>query len=188
MDGAAAAARTHGDTRGFGVDHSTRRLLHLGFRAGTAIWGHLGVEWDLTGASPADRAALSGWIAFHKEVRQLLHTGDVVHADLPDPALLLEGVVAPDRSDALYRLAALDHMVTWPTGRITLPGLDPERCYEVTAQAPGAGPAYFFAPGWGRTGVRLPGRVLAEVGVQAPLLDPDQLVLLRARALPDGDR
>ena len=173
---------------GSGVDHSTRRLLHLGFRAGTAIWGHLGVEWDLTGASPADRAALSSWIAFHKEVRQLLHTGDVVHADLPDPALLLEGVVAPDRSDALYRLAALDHMVTWPTGRITLPGLDPERCYEVTAQAPGAGPAYFFAPGWGRTGVRLPGRVLAEVGVQAPLLDPDQLVLLRARALPDGDR
>ena len=30
--------------------------------------------------------------------------------------------------------------------------------------------------------------MLAEVGVQAPLLDPDQLVLLRARALPDGDR
>jgi alpha-galactosidase len=173
---------------GSGVDHSTRRLLHLGFRAGTAMWGHLGVEWDLTSASAADRATLSSWIAFHKEVRELLHTGDVVHADLPDPALLLEGVVAPDRSDALYRLAALDHVVTWPTGRITLPGLDPDRRYEVTAQAPGAGPAYFFSPGWGRTGVTLPGRVLAEVGIQAPLLDPDQLVLLRARAMPDGDR
>jgi len=169
---------------GSGVDHSTRRLLHLGFRAGTAMWGHLGVEWDLTTASPADRDALAAWIAFHKEVRDLLHSGDVVHADLSNPALLLEGVVAVDRSDALYRLAALDLTLTWPPGRVRLPGLDPELDYHVSAQAPGADAASSFPPGWGGSGVTLPGRVLDEVGIQAPLLDPDQLVLLRARAVP----
>lgn len=169
---------------GSGVDHSTRRLLHLGFRAGTAMWGHLGVEWDLTTASPADRDALAAWIAFHKEVRDLLHSGDVVHADLSNPALLLEGVVAVDRSDALYRLAALDLTLTWPPGRVRLPGLDPELDYHVSAQAPGADAASSFPPGWGGSGVTLPGRVLDEVGIQAPLLDPDHLVLLRARAVP----
>ena len=168
---------------GSNVDHSTRRLLHLGFRAGTAIWGHFGVEWDLTSISAADRAALRGWIDFHIRMRELLHSGDVVHADLANPALLLEGVVSTDRTDALYRLAALEHTLVWPAGRVCLPGLDPDLDYEVTAQPPGGAAAAICPPGWGRSGVVLPGRTLELVGLQAPLLDPDQLVLLRARAV-----
>ncbi|MCU0283953.1 MAG: alpha-galactosidase [Candidatus Nanopelagicales bacterium] len=167
---------------GSGADHTTERVHDLSFRAGTALWGHMGVEWDLTRASEAELSQLAAWIAFHKEVRGLLHTGEVVHADLANPALLLEGVVAQDRSDALYRLAALDHTLTWPPGRVTLPGLDPDRRYHVTAQPPG--PVLgggTWAPGWGAAGVTLTGRVLAEVGIQSPLLQVDRLVLLRAR-------
>ncbi len=171
---------------GSGSDHSTHRAHGLTFRAGTAIWGHMGVEWDLATASPEDRAALAEWIAFHKEVRGLLHTGEAVHADVANPVLVLEGVVAQDRADALYRLAAIEHTLTWPPGRVTLPGLDPDRRYRVTAQAPGAAAAqHANAPGWGTSGVVLAGRVLAEVGLQAPLLDPDHLVLLRAQEVHD---
>ncbi|NTW42630.1 MAG: alpha-galactosidase, partial [Cellulomonadaceae bacterium] len=169
---------------GSGADHTTRRVHDLSFRAGTAMWGHFGVEWDLTKASDDDAAALARWVAFHKEVRTLIHTGDVVHADPTNPALLLEGVVASDRSDALYRLAAIDHTVTWPPGRVTLPGLDPDRTYRVTAQAPGdAAVRGAFAPAWGADGVVLGGRVLTEVGIMSPLLDVDHLVLLRAQAV-----
>jgi alpha-galactosidase len=173
-------------------DHTTHRSHDLSFRAGTALWGHMGVEWDLTAVSEQERAALAQWIALHKELRGLLHSGDVVHADLANPALLLEGVVARNRSEALYRLAALDHTLTWPPGRVPLPGLDPDRTYRVTAQAPADAPARGIhregdpastvgIPGWGPAGVTLTGRVLAEVGIQAPLLDVDTLVLLRAR-------
>jgi alpha-galactosidase len=169
---------------GSGADHTTQRVHGLGFRAGTAIWGHLGVEWDLTRASAAERAELAGWIAFHRRVRGLLHSGDVVHADLGNPALLLEGVVAQDRGEALYRLAALEHTLTWPPGRVTLPGLDPDRRYLVTAQPPGDTAATGqHAPRWGEQGVTLTGRFLAEVGIQAPLLSVDHLVLLGARAV-----
>jgi alpha-galactosidase len=180
---------------GSGVDHSTRRAHDLAFRAGTAIWGHMGVEWDLTTASDEQRAALAGWIALHKALRGLLHSGRVVHADLANPALVLEGVVAQDGSDALYRLAAVEHTLTWPPGRVPLPGLDPQRTYRVSAQPPGDVPARGVrrpgeatgprgVPGWGPDGVVLTGRMLAEVGLQAPLLDVDQLVLIRATALP----
>jgi alpha-galactosidase len=182
---------------GSGADHTTGRVHDLAFRAGTAMWGHMGVEWDLTTATEADFAALAEWIAFHKDVRGLLHSGEVVHADLGNPALLLEGVVAQDRSDALYRVAALEHTLTWPPGRVPLPGLDPDRTYRVSAQAPGdaaalgtrglgGGTSPMGASAWGPTGVTLTGRVLAEVGIQAPLLDVDQLVLLRATQVP-GD-
>lgn len=164
---------------GSGADHTTKRSHGLAFRAGTAIWGHMGVEWDLTRASAQDLAQLGTWIAFHKEVRDLLHTGTVVHADLTNPALVLEGVVAADGGDALYRLAAVDHTLTWPAGRVTLPGLDPDRAYHVSAQGPGGVPGP-VAPAWVADGVTLTGRVLAEVGIQAPLLDTDHLVLLRA--------
>jgi alpha-galactosidase len=165
---------------GSGADHTTKRAHALSFRAGTAMWGHMGVEWDLTIASAEDFAALAAWIAFHKEVRGLLHSGDVVHADLANPVLVLEGVVAQDRSDALYRLASIDQTLVWPAGRVTLPGLDPDRLYHVTAQAPGDRAVATFPPGWAPDGVRLTGRILGEVGIMAPLLDTDQLVLLRA--------
>jgi alpha-galactosidase len=177
---------------GSSPDHTTHRVHDLSFRAGTALWGHMGVEWDLTTVPAEERAALAEWIALHKELRRLLHSGDVVHADLGNPALLLEGVVARDRTDALYRLAALEHTLTWPPGRIQLPGLDPDRTYRVSAQAPGDVPARGSSrerapagapdvPGWGPGGVTLTGRVLAEIGIQAPLLGVDSLVLLRAR-------
>ena len=121
---------------GSSPDHTTGRTHDLDFRAGTAIWGHLGVEWDLTTVSDAELAALTEWIAFYKAERALLHSGDVVHADLENPALLLEGVVATDGREALYRLASLDHTLTWPPGRVPLPGLDPDRSYAVSR--PGA--------------------------------------------------
>ena len=169
---------------GSGRDHSTKRSHGLEFRAGTAIWGHMGVEWDLTCASDDDFDALQEWVGLHKAMRDLLHAGTVVHADLTDPNMLLEGVVAPDGSDALYRLAVVDHVLTWPPERVTLPGLSPDRAYRVSAQAPGnaavLGP---FPPAWAGEGVELPGRVLGEVGLQPPLLDVDHLVLIRATAV-----
>lgn len=169
---------------GSGRDHSTKRTHGIEFRAGTALWGHMGVEWDLTSASGEDFAELRSWIDLHKALRPLLHTGDVVHADLTDPNMVLEGVVAADRSDAVYRLAVIDHLLTWPPERITLPGLDTDRTYRLTAVHPGDSAARGpFAPEWARAGVALPGRVLGEVGVQPPLLDVDHLVLIRATAV-----
>jgi alpha-galactosidase len=181
---------------GSGADHTTGRVHALSFRAGTALWGHMGVEWDLTTAPEPDLAALAAWITLYKEVRGLLHSGEVVHADLGNPALLLEGVVARDRSEALYRLAATEVTLTWPPGRVPLPGLDPDRTYWVRAQAPGDEGAHLdggvgvpasWQPAWASVGVTLTGRVLAEVGIQAPLLNVDRLVLLRATEVPPGE-
>ena len=96
----------------------------------------------------------------------------------------LEGVIDTDGDTALYRLSALDHTLTWPPGRVTLPGLDPDRRYQVQVLASGdrVGSGT-VVPGWVRDGVTLTGRVLGEVGLQAPLLDADHLVVLLASAV-----
>ncbi|NEE00737.1 alpha-galactosidase [Phytoactinopolyspora halotolerans] len=162
--------------------HTTGRIHPLAFRAGTALFGHFGIEWDLTAASPDERAELAEWVALYKDVRDLMHSGDVVRADHHDPATLVHGVVAADRSRAIYAIVQLATSVQSPTGPVRLPGLDPDARYRLAPLAPGdipEGPARSPLPWW-EHGVTLPGRVLADLGVQAPTLHPERLVLVEA--------
>jgi alpha-galactosidase len=170
---------------GSGAAHSTGRRHPLEFRAGTALFGHLGIEWDLREADDEQRAQLAAWIALYTELRVLLHTGTSVHADVVDPAYAVHGVVAPDGSDALFSVVATATSSQIPTGRLPFPGLDPDGLYHVRPQAPGhvvdgIASGCLHLPWWTPVGVRLPGRVLGDVGLQAPVLMSERLVLVRA--------
>ena len=168
---------------GAGRAHTTLRHLDLGFRAGTALWGHMGVEWDLTAADKPTRERLAAVIALHKELRGLLHSGLTVHADLPDDdALRIEGVVAADGSQAVYEIACLGQLPAWPTAPRPLPGLAPRRRYRVELAAP-AYPDLGLLAGWMADGVTLPGSYLSATGLALPVLHPDHLVLVRATAV-----
>ena len=122
----------------------------------------------------------------YRERRAALHSGTVVRADLGDPALLLHGVVAPDRSAAFFAyvaLAAPDHALPAP---VRFVGLDPERRYRVRPWTLVEPPAVLqhAAPPWVGDGeVTLPGRVLAEIGLPMPLLLPQQALLLDVLAV-----
>jgi alpha-galactosidase len=164
------------------VSHTTGRTHTLDFRAGSALFGHFGIEWDLTAASAEERSRLAEWVALYKDLRGLLHSGTVVRADHPDPALWVHGVVAPDRSRAVYALVATATGVWTPPGRVRLPGLDPDATYHAAPLAPGdriEGPGRSELPWWD-TGARLSGRALERVGIQAPNLFPERLVLIEA--------
>lgn len=163
--------------------HTTGRVQDLDFRAGTALFGHFGIEWNLVAATPEERARLAEWVRAYKQLRPLLHTGRVVRADQHDPALWVHGVVAADGSRAVYALAQIATSVPAPTGVVRLPGLDPTARYRLAPLPPGeriAGPADPDLPWWS-AGLELPGAVLSTVGVQAPTLHPQQLVLVEAR-------
>ncbi len=174
---------------GAGTSHTTHRQHPIDFRAGTALFGHFGIEWDLTKASEPDLARLRSWVALYKELRPLLHTGVSVHGDHPDPAIEVHGVVAEDGSDAVFAVVALATSRLYPPGPVRLPGLRADRTYHVRPLAPGDVPdgnAHnwgVFLPWWKAEGVTLPGRVLEAAGVQAPVLHPERLVLVRATAV-----
>jgi alpha-galactosidase len=164
------------------VSHSTGRTHALDFQAGTALFGHFGIEWDISTASPGQLTRLATWVRRYKDLRPLLHTGTVVRGDHPDPAVWVHGVVAEDRSRAVYALVQVATSVHAPAGLVRLPGLDPDATYTVRPLPPGDDPGRRSAgPPWWQTGTELPGRVLAAVGVQAPTQNPEHLVLLEAR-------
>ena len=165
------------------ASHTTHRSHPLDYRAEKAIWGHLGIEVNLLEADDAERARIARWVAFHLAHRELLHHGVVVHADLPEPAARLEGVVAQDRSEALYALSLVERPRTWPLGRLGLPGLDDGTTYDVQVVTPGGEELHGPQSPWISDGIRLPGRVLRTVGLEAPSLDVDRSVLLRVVAV-----
>ncbi len=168
---------------GSATDHTTDRHHSLAFRAATALWGHLGIENDLTTMSDADLSELAEWVQLHKQHRHLLHSGDVVHADRPDPAVSVDGVVAADGSAALYRISLLEHPLTWPIDRITFPGLRDDTTYRLALEHPAtSAPDKERMPRWATDGVRLPGSVLTTVGVSAPALRVAESVLVSVHA------
>ncbi|MFT3860231.1 alpha-galactosidase [Micropruina sp.] len=166
-----------------GTSHTTGRSHDLNFRAATAIFGHLGIEWDLRQASSAELGELAEWVAYHKASRALLHTGDLHRLDWPDETLTAFGVVAPDRSRAVYSFAT----VGWPTvvmpTRWRLPGLAAERRYRVQPVRVGSVPFGFTPPPWWGTGVELTGAALARVGLAPAAVGPDHALLIEATAV-----
>ena len=160
--------------------HTTGRTHDLSFRVATALFGHFGIEWDINAATDADRAGLADAIAFYKRVRPLLHGGEVVRADVPDRALALHGVVAADRSEALFCFAALATSPAMVPGAMRLPGLDPDRTYRVVAVPLAGGPSFAHVepPGWLEGGATLTGRALGAAGLQMPVLAPEQALVL----------
>ncbi len=167
------------------VNHTTGRDLALSFRAATAVFGHFGIEWDLTQATDADLHDLTDWVRFHLRHRALLHTGDVVRADEVDPAFQLYGSVAVDKAEALFFLAFLNRSNESPHGRFTLPGLDPDTLYRVMPVVVGTPDPGRAEPTWygDGTGTVLSGRALAAAGLQLPRSLPERVIVLHVAAV-----
>jgi len=166
------------------TSHTTGRTHTLGFRASTAFFGHFGVEWDLTRASDVERAELAEWIALHKRERELLHCGRMVVADSADPSMTVHGVVAIDAATAVFAVTSLATSTGSVPPPIRLPGLDPDRTYQV--ETIGQPPLYSAPPaGWvGADPIEVGGRILLLVGLAVPALRPETTLLLKVTAIP----
>ncbi|MEY4397200.1 MAG: hypothetical protein RLZZ40_956 [Actinomycetota bacterium] len=159
--------------------HTTGRTHDLSFRAIAALFGHAGLEWDLTGTTVEERAALTNWADYYKANRDLLHTGRVVRVDHVEEESLVHGVVAQDGSRALFAYVALSTTPDSTPASICLTGLDDSAVYHVAVAQP-AGDAKVVqrvAPTW-TDGVTLSGVVLRTVGLRPPILAPEQAFLL----------
>ncbi|MDP9395888.1 MAG: alpha-galactosidase [Actinomycetota bacterium] len=162
--------------------HTTRRTHSLAFRAATALFGHFGIEWDLRSASSAELEELTAWISLYKQEREMIHTGTVVRCDYPDEAYWAHGIVSADRTRALFSLVALDTSAAAQPGRIRLPGLDPDAVYRVEPVEMSAAALVQTRsghPSWWTDPPVATGRLLETVGLQGPMLYPEQALLFR---------
>jgi alpha-galactosidase len=167
---------THiGPTQG----HQTGKTTEISFRAINALFGHAGIEWDVTQATKSDLDILKSWATLYKSKRGLLHSGRAVRVDYPDPGAFLYGVVAQDRSEALF--AFMQHLMPQSnfSPRMRFPGLVSESIYSVKVLTEVGQPRTLQV---GEThwdsGVKLTGSALAEIGIQPPTLAPENGLLI----------
>ncbi|MHA3704141.1 alpha-galactosidase [Jatrophihabitans sp. YIM 134969] len=158
------------------TSHQTHRTLPLDFRAGTALFGHFGIEWDITAATEDELAQLGRWIELYKAQRALLHTGTVVRLDSADDDVWVHGVVAADRGTGVVAHVQLDELTHEPPA-FRIPGLDPARRYRVTRVDPAPWPA------WSPPEVDLSGAALTEVGLPGLPPAPLSVVVVRLDAV-----
>lgn len=168
-----------------GSSHTTGRYHTLHFRAATAIWGHLGVEWDLAQASDEELEELGAWIEFHKKYRPLIHSGELVRMDQFDPAVLIQGVVSQDQNEALFSLTSIASADVDPVGKFRVRGLDPAKRYRVQDVTPDKGRGNYFAAPWWPTDkpVELTGAMIERAGFYLPSQWPESARLLHFEAI-----
>ena len=162
-----------------GASHTTGRNHDISHRAATAVFGHLGVEWDLAKATEDELSQLGAWIAWYKANRAVLNGGELVRVDLAQPGAFLHGVVTPAKG--IFALTLLEMPATWNIGMVPLPGLDPDATYRVTDLDLSATGRPANAPD--DVPVELTGRQLARFGLRARDLLPERTRILVAERL-----
>lgn len=161
--------------------HITGRVFSMEFRAGTAIFGHMGMELNLLEESEDDRATLASAIALHKQHRDLIHGGDFYRVDAA-PYLDVVGCVATDGSEALFSCAQLEPAPETSPARIRLAGLTPNSRYRLRLVWPDrnvsiTSPSIVEAADLLGEGRAFHGAELMEYGLQLPLVFPDTCLI-----------
>ena len=164
--------------------HQTGRTLELSMRAITALFGHAGIEWNITQATAEERANLATWAKYYKDNRALLHSGKSVRIDYPDEHGYLYGVVSADTKKSIFAYVQLTPTVTIHPASLKFAGLDAAANYSVKAVYPAGKPRFMLItpPQW-MDGITMSGSALATIGVSAPILAPANAVLIEITQL-----
>ena len=166
------------------VVHSTGRATDLDLSAAIALFGHFGIERDISGDSETDLARIRAWVGLAKTLRPLVATGRVVNVDGVEPGIDVRGMVSADRAGAVFTITQAATSVAYPAGRVRFPGLDPEREYRLRVVTPGGAheDAGQSPLRWIQDGVILTGRQLATTGIRPPVQHPGRATLVEFTA------
>lgn len=167
--------------------HVTGRRLSMEMRAATALMGHMGLELNLMTERAADLDVLKNAINLHKKHRFLLHNGDLFRIDTA-PQLLASGVVARDKSEAIYSVAYVTSDAEVLPGRLRFDGLDPDREYRLQLMWPTnwqavKGPSAIETLGLTGEGATFSGAALMHHGLQLPHAFPETCLLFYVAAI-----
>ena len=162
--------------------HTTGRVHNLSFRAITALFGHAGIEWDITKADPQERILLREWIDYYKMNRDLLHSGNVVRVQQSDDAIWVHGVVAIDKSKAIFSVAHLAAVGASKPPLLQFAGLNPAAKYEIRIVQP-AGLAETIqnqTPTWA-SGKVVSGELILNHGLRGEKIQPENAYLIEMK-------
>lgn len=160
--------------------HTTGRKHALSFRAATAMFGWLGVEWNLLTLNDHEKQKLTHVISVYKQFRSLLHTGNYIRHDHFDSSVHIHSVVATDASEALVSVTKIRNGPSHRSAPLFVTGLALESKYEITRVDLGT-PRWALhrsLPSWVNNVVYATGAQLEHIGLVLPPLLPESTMLI----------
>ena len=164
--------------------HTTGRTHSLAFRASVALFGHLGLEFDVRLANPAERAELALWVSAYKEWRDVCH-GGVLRQGAQGGLSWLQAT-ADDASAALFALYRRFEEVPRYTPPQRVQGLDPARRYRLQAlhlpRVPHSQSTTEVLQALAAGTLVVSGAHLRDLGLPLPPLPPESAIVIGMRA------
>lgn len=151
--------------------HTTSRMLSMDMRCATALFGHMGMELDLTELTDAETETLSAATTLYKHLRTLTHSGSLVRLD-GKPHAHAFGVISDDKNEALFSYTQTKTRDSLMPETFFFAGLSSTAIYKLNLiwpldfQNETRGALSHF------NGREFPGDVLMKVGLQLPQLHP----------------
>lgn len=168
--------------------HSSLRRHDLGFRALTALPGHMGAELDPLTLSEQQFEQLRHYISLHKEWRALLHSGRSVRLETADAERLQAQAVIGD--EAAIVIVAQLATPSWAMNEaLRIPYLHPSKRYRVTvldrpeAARDGSHTMRYQVPWMAQESIEATGAWLSEAGLRLPQMDPESALLIKLEVI-----
>ena len=164
--------------------HQTHRTADISFRVCNALFGHAGIEWNILEASDQEIATLKSYINFYKANRATLHSGNIFRSDTVTGNAYFYGTISQDKTRAIYTYMQLQSIDDFVPSSAKLGGLDPNRTYRVSVVQEISASDFIqkSAPGWWPE-VSAKGDLLAKIGLEMPVLRPEQGLIFQVVAL-----
>ncbi|MFB9136922.1 alpha-galactosidase [Vibrio olivae] len=165
--------------------HCTRRRHSIEFRGVTALFGHMGIELDPVKEDGEEKAHFARYVALHKQLRSLLHTGTMWRTPTDDPAHQVLSVVSEDQSQAVVMVTQSAMPTHSLSGNLRILGLDSNSTYRIYIldKPKNYNDIVVFQPPWSKEGCELSGEWCKEVGLSMPILDPETAILIKAEKI-----
>ncbi|HLK24019.1 MAG TPA: alpha-galactosidase [Caulobacteraceae bacterium] len=157
------------------ASHTTGRRSSLELRALTSLFGHFGIEADISAFSDDERQRLAAWIDVYKRHRALIHGGRRLRLTASEPNAVAFIVVG--ESEAMASYALLGTPATASLDPLRLSGLRPDAVYRVSLLNPPRG-GMKTAPALARgETVAAEGRLLTTIGLPLPIMRPETIAV-----------
>ncbi len=172
-------AETLGSHIGPQISHTTSRSHATAVRAGTAMFGHMGIEWDVRKLSIDERAELKSYIDLYKKIRKDIHANIRYPLAMPDAHQIGFEIFAPQKSIVSIFQKSMP-MLAVP-GNLKLPRLDSNSKYKIDILIEPEHTDHLMKkkPQWMTCSHAVfDGEYFNKIGLPLPVLDPETLLVI----------
>lgn len=162
--------------------HITGRHLSMQLRVATAIFGHMGMELDLSELTPDEEKTLTSGVALYQKHRELLHAGNFLRVDAA-PYANVVGVVSKDQTEALFSYAMVASRALASPEVLKFPGLSDQASYQFELVWPLDDDRVATGEWQHLKGQTYSGRMLSQVGVQLPPILSESALIIHLKAM-----